>query len=110
MPIDMTTESTLTLTEAAKLVPPGHGGKKTHISTLLRWILDGVSSPSGEKVRLEGARLGSRWITSKEALQRFMERLTPVVGDTPPPAAPRTPTKRQRAADRAGAELDRIGI
>jgi hypothetical protein len=109
MSIDITTENTLTLTDAAKLVPPGHGGRKTHISTLLRWILDGVSSPSGEKVRLEGARLGSRWITSKEALQRFMDRLTPAVGDTPAPA-PRTPTQRQRAAERAGQELDRIGI
>ena len=109
MPIDITAESTLTLTEAARLVPPGHGGKKTHISTLLRWILDGVTSPSGEKVRLEGARLGSRWITSKEALQRFMDRLTPAVSEAPTPA-PRTPTQRQRAAERAGEELDKIGI
>jgi hypothetical protein len=110
MSIDLTAETTLTLTAAAKLVPPGHGGKKTHISTLLRWILDGVRSPSGEKVRLEGARLGSRWITSKEALQRFMDRLTPVVSDRTPPATPRTPTQRQRAAKRAGEELDKIGI
>jgi hypothetical protein len=109
MAIDITTESTCGLTEAAKLVPAAHGGRKTHISTLLRWILDGVNSPSGVKVRLEAVRLGNRWITSKEALQRFAERLTPAVGDMPP-ATPRTPTQRQRAAERAGAELDRIGI
>ena len=73
-------------------------------------ILDGVTAPSGEKVRLEGVRLGNRWITSKEALQRFAEQLTPAIGDTPTPAVPRTPTQRQRAAERAGEALDRIGI
>ena len=49
----------------------------THIGTVLRWILTGLKSPAGELVRLEGIRIGGKWLTSKEAMQRFAERLTP---------------------------------
>ena len=62
-------ETTLGLAEAARSLPAGRKGRRPHLSTLLRWILEGVRGPRGERVRLEGLRLGSRWITSKEALQ-----------------------------------------
>ncbi len=48
-------------------------------------------------------------MTSREALQRFAERLTPNT-DTPPQDAPRTSTQRQRAVERAGRKLEKIGV
>jgi hypothetical protein len=109
----LTAETPIPLKDACRLVPPARQGKHTHLSTLLRWIIRGCRGPSGERVRLEAIRLGNRWVTSREALQRFAERLTPRTGvspTAPPYPAPRTPTARQRAADRAGLELERHGI
>jgi hypothetical protein len=106
---DILSESVLSLVEAARVTPPARGGKRCHVSTILRWVLTGARGPAGELVRLEAVRLGSRWLTSREALQRFSERLTPVLdGDRAP--APRTPTQRRRAAQRAERELERAGI
>ena len=75
--IDLKAEETVSLAEATKLVKPARNGKRTYLSTILRWITDGAKAPSGETVRLEALRLGCRWVTSREAIQRFAERLTP---------------------------------
>jgi hypothetical protein len=108
--LDTTAEKPIPLNTAAGLIPPARNGKKTHLSTLLRWITRGAKSPSGERVRLEAVRLGGRWMTSKEALQRFAERLTPRLDTATEPATPRTLSQRQRAAARTERELDQIGI
>jgi hypothetical protein len=107
--IDLTTESILSLSQAAALLPPGRGGVRPTLSCIVRWILKGAKSPSGERVRLEGIRLGGRWITSREALQRFAERLTPQLDNNVIPP-PRSLSKRQRTSERAARELDRMGI
>jgi len=60
-------------------------------------------------VRLEAARIGSRWLTSREALQRFADALTPRL-DSPPPVAPRTARQREHAAARADRELAKVGV
>jgi hypothetical protein len=108
--LDLTTETPLPLATAAKLVPPGRNGRRTHLSTLLRWILRGAKSPSGVVVRLEAARLGSRWLTSREALQRFSAALTPRLDSATPPSGHRTPKQRERASERADRELDEAGF
>jgi hypothetical protein len=107
--IDLNSESALSLPDAARLVPAGHGAEKTHISTLLRWIIRGAKAPDGSVVRLEGIRMGSRWFTSRQALQRFAARLTPQLdGDQPRP--PRSIVARNRASQRAARELEKVGI
>jgi hypothetical protein len=103
--IDLTVETPIPLAAAAAFVPPARGGRKTHLSTLLRWVLTGTRGPAGERIRLEAVRLGNRWMTSREAIQRFSDRLTPQL-DTPPPPTPRTPARRRRDAERAGEKLD----
>lgn len=108
--LDLTTEAPIPLAEAAKIVPPGRAGKKTHLSTLLRWIVHGAKDPAGNLIKLEALRLGGRWMTSREALQRFAERLTPPLDAVPRAEAPRPPSARSKAAERAGRELERIGI
>src|SRR5262249_47287790 len=107
--IDLCTESTISLSHAPDLLPRGRRGARVSFGCLLRWVLDGVKSPSGEVVRLEACRLGSRWITSREALQRFTDRLTPNTGAGPTVPTP-TPRQRKRAAERAGEELEALGI
>jgi hypothetical protein len=72
--------------------------------------LSGAKAPDGSKVKLEAVRMGSRWLTSREALQRFAERLTPHVGDTPEIAAPRTAGRQRRAAERADGQLRALGV
>jgi hypothetical protein len=108
--LDLTTENPIPLAAAAKFVPPGRNGRRTHLSTILRWVVRGARSPSGELVRLEAARLGGRWITSREALQRFAERLTPRLSDEPMSPSPRTPGQRRWASERAARELEKVGI
>ena len=77
--LDLTAEKPIPLAAATALVPPARQGKKTHFQTVLRWVIHGSKGPSGSRIRLEAVRLGGRWMTSREALQRFAERLTPVL-------------------------------
>jgi hypothetical protein len=105
--IDLKTEQLLSLCEAARRLPPGRRGRPVHFSCVLRWIMDGVRTPHG-KVQLEAIRMGGRWITSVEALERFAAAQTPDL--TERPQLPRTPAARRRASERAAAELERFGI
>jgi len=102
--IDVNTEQLISLSEALRILPPGRRNKRPHLSTILRWIWHGVDG-----VKLEACRIGGRWLTSKQALQRFSEALTPDAADTAP-AVPRAPATRQRESDRAGRALDKVGI
>lgn len=104
MPIDLMSETTLSLTDACRRLPAGRNGKRPTISCLIRWIVDGTPGPHGTRVRLEGLRVGGKWITSTEALQRYAETLTPRLDNEPCPA-PRTPGQRDRANQRAGKRL-----
>jgi Protein of unknown function (DUF1580) len=112
--IDLTSERLIRLSEAARLIPAARGGKRTHESTILRWILSGAKAPDGSTVRLEGLRVGGKWHTTHEAMQRFAEALTPDLRShedhAQRPRIPRAPSRRQRAADRAGRELEKLGI
>jgi hypothetical protein len=108
--IDITSDDTLTLSEACALLPRGRNGAKPHLSTLLRWILQGAPAPGGQRVRLGAVRCGGKWITSRQALREFTEALTPRLASDPAPAPSRTPGRRQRAGERAGKQLEKLGI
>jgi hypothetical protein len=107
--LDITSESTISLTQAARLLPPGRRARPVSLSCVVRWIINGATAPSGERVRLEAARVGGRWITSREALLRFAEALTPRLDIAPAPI-PRTNSRRRQAGERADAELKRLGL
>jgi hypothetical protein len=70
--IDHTTEEVLTLANAAKRLPHRRRGK-VHLSTLYRWVTEGLCG-----VRLETIQIGGTCCTSVEALQRFFEALTAI--------------------------------
>lgn len=106
---DLKNETPITLTAAARMLPPGRRGRPVSLSCIFRWIVDGVQTPNGVTVRLEAARMGGRWLTTVSALERFAERQTPQFNDAPASTI-RTPNQRQRAADRAARELEKAGI
>jgi hypothetical protein len=75
--ISLAAESMLSLMQAATILPAGRCGRPVTLSCLLRWVKLGAKAPDGSRVRLDAVRLGGRWVTSREAIQRFAEALTP---------------------------------
>jgi hypothetical protein len=76
-------------------------------STALRWVLDGVTVPTGEVVKLWACRFGKRWMTSQDAVEQFVRATT-----TPSEARnpPRTITARRRALEDAADQLRGMGM
>ena len=108
-------ESLISFGQAAKLVPPYRGTKpNANPSTLFRWAYTGVKLPNGERLKLEAIRLGNRWLTSKEALQRFSDTLSAArrpIDDNPlPQGSVRTPSRRLKGSERAAQELGEFGL
>jgi hypothetical protein len=103
-------ETLLSLSQAARRLPPGRHGRPVTLGCLLRWALDGVPGPDNHRVRLEAVRLGGRWLTSVEALARFADRLTPRLSDDSTSPTRCTPKQRERASERADRELDEAGF
>jgi hypothetical protein len=105
--MNMLDETTLSLSQAAKLFPPFRAGRPVHSATLCRWILRGARSPDGSVVRLEAVRRPAGWLTSKQAVQRFLDRLTPRLDSE---EFPTDRICRTDAASRADHELIRAGF
>jgi hypothetical protein len=97
------------LSQAARLFPSYRMARPVAPSTVYRWIADGVQAPDGSRVRLEAVRLGGRWLTSTQAIERFIASQTPSLEAVAGPTR-RTPTQRAKGAERAGRELEKVGI
>ncbi|MEN8148989.1 MAG: helix-turn-helix domain-containing protein [Planctomycetota bacterium] len=99
MVVDVLGEETLTLAEAAEVLPRLRRGRKVHVSTLYRWVSRGVGG-----VRLEAVKLGRTLITSREALQRFAERRGVADGVLEVASVPlsRSAVQAEREAERRG--------
>lgn len=102
MAIDPSTETLISLTEAARSLPRRRGGKKPHVSCLYRWTTSGCKG-----VILESLQVGGTRCTSREALARFLQALTYGPEEHPPV---RSVAARRRAAEAAMRELEREGI
>ncbi len=76
--IDVTADDVLSLTEACRLLPRGRNGSRPHLTTLLRWIREGIKVQDGKRVRLSAVRFGGKWVTSRTALQDFAAALTAI--------------------------------
>ena len=99
----------LNLTNAAKQFPPYRGTQPVNPSTIWRWITEGIKLASGRRLRLEAIRLGGRWLTSVQAVQRFMQAQTPQFADEPPAPTPSAKKRRQSAAS-AARDLEQVGM
>lgn len=99
------------LSRAARRFPSYRQGRPVTLSCLVRWIQNGVRGPGGDRVHLEAARLAGRWITTPQAITRFLAAQSPELGNASPEhSTPRSPSARQRASERAARELERVGI
>jgi hypothetical protein len=93
VPIDIVNEQLVSLAEASKLVPG-----RPHISSIFRWMGNGVRG-----VKLESCLLGGRRYTSVEALERFAARTTAAAEGHSLPT--RTSKQREQAIQKAEREL-----
>jgi hypothetical protein len=98
-------EIRITPAQAAARYPGSHGAAQKHPQTIVRHILTGVLTRDGRRVRLEAERIGSRFYTSIEALQRFSAALEADTSDAPI----RTPAARSRSSTAAERELESMG-
>jgi hypothetical protein len=105
--IDSQTETILTFADAAKTLPKRRAGKKPNIATFYRWISQGVKG-----IRLEYIVIGGTRCTSREALQRFFDRLTELAesGRAPIPQPAKLSAQRQREIAAAEKRLQAAGI
>lgn len=76
-------ETWISLAQAAKLFPPGRGGGPVSPSCLWRWTKEGVRIPDGRRIHLEALRIVSRFVTSEQAVRRFIVAIQPVESDGP---------------------------
>jgi len=102
MAIDILSEAVVSPTEAARLLPRRRAGKKPNVATLYRWMTTGCRG-----VLLESIQVGGTRSTSREALQRFCERLT---NPSSPPSPVATSYAQRRAVKAAEKVLDAAGI
>jgi hypothetical protein len=96
----------LGLSAAARLLPAHRGAGGASATTVWRWIRTGTRTSDGRVVKLEAARIGTRWLTSKAVLTRYMTALTPVTLDAVSPVLTPTATQRQRDREAATKRLD----
>src|SRR5262245_703273 len=99
----------ISLAQAARLLPPSRSGRPVNPATVWRWALDGVRTTDGRRVRLEVARLGCRWLTSKAALERFLAAQQPQSDSLAPvPAPARRPEKASRRQAQIQHDIDEL--
>src|SRR5262249_48650245 len=92
--IDIAKETLITIRAAGKLLPPSRLKKPVSPGCVMRWVHRGAKTPNG-RVYLEALRIGGKWVTSVEALQRFAEAQTPSFSDAEDQVT-RSPGQRQR--------------
>lgn len=98
--IELAAENLIPLRDVPRFLPPRSNGKRVHISAVYRWTLRGIKG-----VVLETIRIGGTRYTSREAIQRFSERLTgPAPAQLPPANVTRA---RQRQLDQANAAVSK---
>jgi hypothetical protein len=100
----------VTLAQAAALIPPRRRGRKTHVSTLYRWSTTGCRGVVLPTIQVGGSRC-----TSAEALQWFCEVLTELSHDPGGQAGAEvlplrcSPAQRRRESEAAGERLEQMG-
>lgn len=96
--LDLSHETAIAVNKA-----PAHIPSRPHLSTVWRWVLNGVRG-----IKLETFVVGCQRYTTKEAIERFIAATTAKANGEPTPV--RTPRQRQRAVEAAERELERAGI
>ena len=100
--IDISNEHLISLREVPRHLPHRPTGHRVHISAVYRWMTRGISG-----IHLESVKIGGTTYTSKEALQRFADRLSSA--DRSKTATPHEITlSRQKQIDKATKQVKSI--
>jgi hypothetical protein len=105
-------EGPIGLSLAARLFGRFRNNKPTHVSTVSRWINNGVRLADGRVLKLEGFQLNGRVCTTEAAIVRFIaaQQGSPPPRVPTPAGATRTATARRRASEAAAKKLEAAGI
>ena len=107
--IDVFNEQLIDLRAACRL--PAFRNPRTkrgaHVSQAYRWITRGARAVDGQRVRLEVIKTPSGMRTSREAIARFISKLS-----TPSPLTPEASlsTRRRQQVECAVRELHEAGV
>jgi hypothetical protein len=107
--IQMSDDLLLTVSQVCRRFPGARGAKHVTPSTVTRWILNGCPDRCGTRIRLAATRCGSRWLVKPTDLDVFFAALAADPTPTTPRPITRTQTQQQRAAERAGERLKKMG-
>jgi hypothetical protein len=100
----------LTVSQVCRRFPGARGARHVTPSTVTRWILAGCPARDGTRVKLAATRCGSRWLIRPADLDAFFANLAADPATTSAPTTcHRTQSQQQRAAERAGEKLKRMG-
>jgi hypothetical protein len=100
-------EDLFSFPDAPESLPRRRGGRKIHVSTWYRWATIGLRGVVLETIQVGGTRCSSR-----QALERFFERLSTkegVLSDAESPRRVRSAARRRREAELAARELTELG-
>lgn len=100
----------LSLSAAARLFGSGRSDRPLTPSAVWRWANKGAKSPSGVILKLEVARCGNSYRTSRAAIKRFLSALNPTPSQPVPPAPAPAKKQKRSAKARAVEQLDKAGI
>ena len=103
------TEDMLSLAQAARRFPASRGAHRPSPSAIWRWVRDGVHKTNGGVVKLEACLVAGRWLTSSQALVRFITLQQPdqIEQTESPKISVRAPSG---ATGDAADELARLGL
>lgn len=101
----------LSLSAAGRLFPGHRENSTVDPSTVFRWLTKGMRTEDGRVVKLEGVRVGARWVTTRGGIARFVAVLTAAANPTSVSSSPlsRKSSTRRRAAQMAAEELKKLG-
>lgn len=106
MPTTCLNDQYYTSAEVCRMIPPARRGATVSPSTIWRWIHNGVTGPTGERIRLGAIRLGGRTVVPADELAKFLDALRiPQPAAVPISRSGRSRNARRRAVSK---ELDRI--
>jgi hypothetical protein len=111
--VDHASDQLLRLNDVPKLkwLPRRRGGARLHVSTVYRWAATGVRAPDGTVIKLHTVRCGGTLCCTEADVREFFASLSRHDSATATPTpAPRSPSARARAAERAGKQLECMGV
>lgn len=57
-------------------IPRTKNGRPVHVATAWRWCKKGLLLPDGSRLRMEAVCAGRNLVTSRDAVDKFLSRLT----------------------------------